>query len=89
MAVTTAGVARTAGALALAGAGALAYASLIEVRWYTLRQVVWLILAALVLTVVMSRSSPSKRPSHHRATVDSSTGLIGQSRIDCAALTKS
>ena len=39
MAVTTSGVARTAGALALAGAGALAYASLIEVRWYTLRQV--------------------------------------------------
>ncbi|KQR08479.1 metallophosphoesterase [Cellulomonas sp. Leaf334] len=39
MAVTTSGVARTAGALALAGAGALAYASLVEVRWYTLRQV--------------------------------------------------
>ncbi|KQS98808.1 metallophosphoesterase [Cellulomonas sp. Leaf395] len=37
--LTTSGVARTAGALALAGAGALAYASLIEVRWYTLRQV--------------------------------------------------
>ena len=39
MAVSASGVARTAGALALAGAGALAYASLIEVRWYTLRQV--------------------------------------------------
>lgn len=39
MAVTTSDVARTAGALALAGAGALAYASLVEVRWYTLRQV--------------------------------------------------
>jgi predicted MPP superfamily phosphohydrolase len=39
VAVSTSGVARTAGALALAGAGALAYASLIEVRWYTLRQV--------------------------------------------------
>lgn len=39
MAVTTSDVARTAGALALAGAGALAYASLIEARWYTLRQV--------------------------------------------------
>ena len=39
MGVTTSDVARTAGALALAGAGALAYASLIEVRWYTLRQV--------------------------------------------------
>ena len=39
VAVTTSGVARTAGALALAGAGALAYASLVEVRWYTLRQV--------------------------------------------------
>ncbi|KQY46833.1 metallophosphoesterase [Cellulomonas sp. Root137] len=32
-------LARTAGAVALAGAGALAYASLIEVRWYTLREV--------------------------------------------------
>lgn len=39
MAVTTSDVARTAGALALAGAGAVAYASLIEARWYTLRQV--------------------------------------------------
>ena len=39
MAVTTSGAARTAGALALAGAGALAYASLIEARWYTLREV--------------------------------------------------
>ncbi|WP_456785957.1 metallophosphoesterase [Cellulomonas sp. P5_C5] len=39
MGVTTSGVARAAGAVALAGAGALAYASLIEVRWYTLRQV--------------------------------------------------
>jgi predicted MPP superfamily phosphohydrolase len=36
---TTSTVARTAGALALAGAGALAYASLVEVRWYTLREV--------------------------------------------------
>ncbi|WP_315095439.1 metallophosphoesterase [uncultured Cellulomonas sp.] len=39
MGATLSGVARTAGALALAGAGALAYASLVEVRWYTLREV--------------------------------------------------
>lgn len=39
MGISTSGVARTAGAVALAGAGALAYASLVEVRWYTLRQV--------------------------------------------------
>ncbi|WP_456845131.1 metallophosphoesterase [Cellulomonas sp. P5_C6] len=32
-------LARTAGALTLAGAAALAYASLVEVRWYTLREV--------------------------------------------------
>nr|WP_146926101.1 metallophosphoesterase [Cellulomonas xylanilytica] len=37
--MSTSDVARTAGAVALAGAGALAYASLVEVRWYTLRQV--------------------------------------------------
>ncbi|WP_307802406.1 metallophosphoesterase [Cellulomonas fengjieae] len=39
MAVTLSGAARTAGALAAAGAGALAYASLVEVRWYALREV--------------------------------------------------
>ena len=32
-------VARTAGALALAGAGALAWGALVEVRWYVLRHV--------------------------------------------------
>ena len=64
-------VARTAGALALAGAGALAYASLIEARWYTLREVTVPVLPAgqdPLRDPAPLRPAPDARAAHEEST---------------------